>query len=92
LEWNYPNPFNPTTNIEFRIAEFGLVTLKVYDVLGKEVATLLNEEKFAGNYVVEFNVSKYKLSSGVYFYQIKATPIGGQAGSFITTKKLMLLK
>jgi hypothetical protein len=66
---NYPNPFNPTTNIGFHISEFGFVNLKVYDILGNEVATLVNEEKPAGNYEVEFSAGK--LSSGIYFYVLK---------------------
>ncbi|HSR16958.1 MAG TPA: T9SS type A sorting domain-containing protein [Ignavibacteriaceae bacterium] len=83
LSQNYPNPFNPTTNFEFRISNFGLVVLKVFDVLGKEVATLVNEEKHAGVYVIKFDASN--LASGVYFYQLKAN-------NFIDTKKFMLLK
>ena len=83
LSQNYPNPFNPTTNIGFRVANFGLVTLKIYDVLGKEVATLVNEYKSAGEYKVEFDASV--LPSGVYFYQLKA-------GSFVETKKMVLLR
>ena len=83
LYQNYPNPFNPTTNIEFRISDFGFVSLKVYDVLGREIATLVNEEKLAGNYEVEFDGSK--LSSGVYFYRLNS-------GSFISTKKMLLIK
>jgi len=80
---NYPNPFNPTTNIEFRITEFGLTTLRVYDVLGKEITTLVNEEKPAGSYEVEFSAAN--LPSGVYFYKL-------QAGSFVETKKMVLLR
>jgi hypothetical protein len=80
---NYPNPFNPSTKIEFRIANFGFVLLKVYDVLGNEVATLVNEDKPAGIYEVEFNA--VTLPSGVYFYQLRA-------GSFIQTKKMILIK
>ena len=64
---NYPNPFNPTTTIKYQIPELSFVTLKVYDVLGNEIATLVNEEKPVGNYEVEFNASE--LSSGIYFYQ-----------------------
>jgi len=90
LEQNYPNPFNPTTNFRFRIANFGFVTLKVYDVLGNEVAILINEEKPAGEYKVEFDGSE--LTSGIYFYQLKSTPIGGQAGGFGSTKKFILIK
>jgi hypothetical protein len=83
LAQNYPNPFNPATHFGFRIANFGLVTLKVFDVLGNEVSTLVNEEKPAGEYEVEFNARN--LSSGVYFYQLKA-------GSFVQTKKMILLR
>jgi len=83
LYQNYPNPFNPTTNIEFRIVDFGFVSLKVYDVLGREIATLVNEEKRAGSYKVEFNGSN--LSSGVYFYRLNS-------GSFVSTKKMLLIK
>ena len=80
---NYPNPFNPTTNFEFRISNFGLVTLKIYDILGREIETLVNEEKSEGTYEVTWNAAN--LPSGVYFYQLKA-------GTFTATKKLLLLK
>jgi len=80
---NYPNPFNPVTTIEYRIPEWSLVTIKVYDVLGNEVATLVNGEKPLGNYEVEFNANS--LASGIYFYQLKA-------GKFIETKKMVLMK
>jgi len=83
LEQNYPNPFNPTTAISYQLPAYSHVSLKVYDVLGKEVATLVNENKPAGNYKIEFNAGK--LVSGIYFYTI-------QAGTFIQTKKLLLLK
>ncbi|MDZ7625244.1 MAG: M14 family zinc carboxypeptidase [Ignavibacteriaceae bacterium] len=91
LEQNYPNPFNPSTKIKYAIpnvethrdASLKMVTLKVFDVLGREVATLVNEEKPAGNYEVEFNAKS--LSSGIYFYTL-------QSGSFTQTKKLVLLK
>ncbi len=84
---NYPNPFNPTTNIGFRIANFGFVTLRVYDVLGREVATLVNEEKQPGEYEVEFNPASgiKNLASGIYFYKL-------QAGSYSSTKKMIYLK
>ncbi|MFI5407070.1 MAG: T9SS type A sorting domain-containing protein, partial [Nitrososphaerales archaeon] len=84
LEQNYPNPFNPNTIIGFRIAEFGFVSLKVFDVLGNEVVTLVNEEKPAGVYEVEFSANA-GYTSGVYFYKL-------QAGNFIETKKMLLLK
>lgn len=80
---NYPNPFNPTTTITYSIQKDGLVSLKVYDILGKEVASLVNEPKIAGTYNVEFNASN--LPSGIYFYRIRA-------GAFVDTKKLILLK
>ena len=90
LEQNYPNPFNPTTRIKYSIPNFALggvqgsqVVLKVYDVIGNEVVTLVNEEKPAGNYEVNFNSSS--LPSGVYFYKL-------QAGTFKEIKKMMLLK
>ena len=70
LEQNFPNPFNPTTLISWQLAVGSLVTLKVYDVLGNEIATLVNEEKAAGEYEVEFNATE--LSSGVYFYVFRA--------------------
>ena len=80
---NYPNPFNPSTTLSFVIGHSSFVALKVYDVIGKEVATLVNEEKPAGSYEVTWNAAN--LSSGVYFYQLKA-------GSYTATKKLLLLK
>ena len=83
LYQNYPNPFNPTTTIRYSITKTGLVTLKVYNLIGEEITTLVNEEKTAGNYKVEFDASK--LPSGVYLYQIKA-------GSFSQTKKMLLIK
>lgn len=83
LEQNYPNPFNPTTKIEFNIPESGFVSLKIYNILGNEIATLINEEKTAGGYRVDFDATK--LPSGVYFYTLKA-------GSFSQTRKMLLLK
>jgi len=83
LEQNYPNPFNPTTVIRYQLPENGRVTLKIYDVLGREINTLVNEEKIPGNYTVQFDGSK--LSSGVYFYQI-------QTEKFRSVKKMLLIK
>ena len=83
LEQNYPNPFNPSTSIQFRIPENSFVSLKIYNVLGKEVITLLNEEKNAGTYDVNFNATN--LASGVYFYKLEAS-------NFVQTKKMMLMK
>lgn len=83
LDQNFPNPFNPRTKITYSIKEEGLVTLKIYDVLGKEIATLVNENKPSGNYEAEFDASQ--LPSGIYIYKL-------QAGSFISSKKMLLLK
>ena len=83
LAQNYPNPFNPITRIRYQIPEPSLVTVKVYDVLGNEIASLLREEKIAGSYEIEFNGSS--LTSGIYYYRITA-------GSFSQTKKMILLK
>jgi aminopeptidase N len=93
LEQNHPNPFNPNTTIKYQIPELSFITLKVYDVLGNEVATLINEEKPAGIYEVEFSAkggstlsgNEYALPSGIYFYRLESS-------SFSQTKKLILLK
>jgi len=88
LSQNYPNPFNPTTTISYSVPRASFVTIKVYDELGREIKTLVNEEKYSGDYKVEFSASGEngnKLTSGVYFYRM-------QAGSFAATKKLILLK
>ncbi len=83
LNQNYPNPFNPETSIKYQLPLAGNVDLKVYDSLGREVATLVNKEQNAGNYEVKFN-GKY-LSSGIYFYRIKS-------GDFVKTNKMLILK
>ncbi len=83
LSQNYPNPFNPTTTINYSIYKSSLVTLKVYNMLGQGVATLVNQEQTPGNYTVNFNASR--LASGVYMYKI-------QAGDFSAIKKMILLK
>ena len=83
LSQNYPNPFNPTTTIKYSIPKLSFVTIKIYDVLGSEVATLVNEEKPVGNYELTWNAAK--LSSGVYFYQLKA-------GNYVETKKMILMR
>ena len=80
---NYPNPFNPATIIRYELPKRSFMSIKVYDLLGREVATLVNEEKSAGEYEVEFDASA--LTSGIYFYQLKA-------GDFGQTKKMILLK
>ena len=79
LSQNYPNPFNPTTTIQYSIPKESFVTIKVYDVLGKELTTLVNERKPEGNYHVDFNASNFP--SGIYFYRM-------QAGSFASTKEI----
>jgi hypothetical protein len=83
LGQNYPNPFNPSTTIKYGLPKNSFVTLKVYDILGREVTTLVNENKMAGTYQVNFNASN--LASGIYFYTIKA-------GDFSQTKKMLLVK
>jgi hypothetical protein len=83
LEQNYPNPFNPSTVIKFGVPERSNVLLKIYDILGEEVATLVNEEMDAGWYSIDFNASGY--STGVYIYRM-------QAGNYINTKKMLLMK
>lgn len=80
---NYPNPFNPTTQISYQIKESGLVQLRIYNTLGKEVAVLVNEVQSQGSYVATFDASN--LSSGVYFYAIRT-------GEFFETKKMILAK
>jgi hypothetical protein len=83
LGQNYPNPFNPATRIQFSLPSSQFVTLKVYNVLGQEVQTLVNDVQAAGEYSVWFDASR--LTSGVYFYRL-------QAGQFSQTKKMLLLK
>lgn len=80
---NFPNPFNPSTLIKYQVPEKSFVSIKVYDLLGMELATLVNEDKSAGSYEVNFDASQ--LSSGFYIYSIKA-------GNFTSTKKMMLVK
>ena len=87
LYQNYPNPFNPSTNIQYTIGNAGLVTLKVYNLIGNEVATLVNARQEAGSYSVQFYASEENLnfSSGVYLYRL-------ESGSFVSTKKFILIK
>ncbi|MGB5289352.1 MAG: T9SS type A sorting domain-containing protein, partial [Ignavibacteriaceae bacterium] len=94
LYQNYPNPFNPSTTLSFVIGQSSFVSLKVYDMLGNEVATLVDEYKPAGKYEVEFNADSHSgkvrsakggLPSGVYFYQL-------QSGDFISTKSMVMIK
>ncbi|HMK39698.1 MAG TPA: T9SS type A sorting domain-containing protein, partial [Bacteroidota bacterium] len=83
LDQNYPNPFNPATTISYQIRTAGRVTLRVYDILGRQVASLVDGYQGAGFYTKEFDGSR--LSSGVYFYRL-------QSGSFVGTKKMVLAK
>ena len=85
LEQNYPNPFNPETTISYKIQAASNVSLKVYDVLGNEVATLVNEYQQAGTYSSQFSIMNSQLSTGIYFYTLRA-------GSFVSTKKMVLIK
>jgi len=93
LRQNYPNPFNPSTRIGYSIIQPGFVSLKIYDILGNEVATLVNEEKLAGSYEVEFSTvslasaggNVYNLSSGIYLYRLTS-------GNYSASKKLILQK
>jgi hypothetical protein len=83
IKQNFPNPFNPNTVISYQLPVIGFVTLKVYDILGREVATLVNEEKPAGSYELQFDGSR--LTSGIYFYQLKS-------GNYSETKKMILIR
>ena len=83
LVQNYPNPFNPATTISYKVSQPSFVSLKVYDMLGSEITALVNEEKSAGEYHVDFNASG--LSSGIYFFKISA-------GEFTAVRKMLLLK
>lgn len=83
LAQNYPNPFNPRTTIGYQIPERAFIIIKIYDVLGNEITTLVNEEKIAGSYEIEFDGSS--LPSGIYYYRITA-------GDFSQTNKMVLIK
>jgi hypothetical protein len=85
LEQNFPNPFNPNTKIRYSIPSMTKVELKIYDILGREKATLVNEFEPEGKYEVEFSLTGKNLSSGVYFYKLTA-------GNFSSVKKLIILK
>ncbi len=87
LSQNYPNPFNPSTTITYTLPEKSFVTLKIFNVLGNEIATLINEEKSAGVYRIKFDVTELKneISNGTYFYRLKV-------GEFTKTKKMIYMK
>ena len=83
MDQNYPNPFNPSTAINYQLPKAGNVTLKIYDMLGREVATLVNENKTEGYYTFNFDASKF--ASGVYIYQLRVN-------DYVSSKKMILLK
>jgi len=83
LAQNYPNPFNPITTIEYTIPEYSMVTVTIYDALGREIEQLYSGEKSAGTYSVQWNASNY--SSGIYFYRLSTD-------KFVQVKKMLLLK
>ncbi len=85
LKQNYPNPFNPTTTINYELRVTNYVTLKIYDLQGREVSTLVNENQTAGSYSVDFDSNQFNLSSGIYFYSLEAK-------DFRDTKKMILIK
>jgi hypothetical protein len=87
LEQNYPNPFNPVTNINYSLPIESKVSIKIFDITGKEIKEIANDLQMAGNYSVQFNASD--LSSGTYFYKITAE---GERNKFVTTKKMILVK
>ncbi|MCL5029305.1 MAG: C25 family cysteine peptidase [Bacteroidetes bacterium] len=89
LEQNYPNPFNPSTEIQYQISKPGSVSIKVFDILGREVASLINEEKQIGTYTIKFSANN--LSSGIYFYRMQVTSTSG-GNIFSSVKKMILLK
>jgi hypothetical protein len=90
LSQNYPNPFNPSTTIRYTLPKSQFVTLKVYDILGREVTTLVDNRQVAGSYSVRFDASQF--SSGIYFYKITAGPPDHRAGSFNKTRKMVVMK
>ncbi|KAF0153163.1 MAG: hypothetical protein FD143_603 [Ignavibacteria bacterium] len=93
LEQNYPNPFNPTTVIRYKIQAASHITLKVYDVLGREVATLVDEYKQPGKYSSTFYTLRSSLSSGVYFYRLTSgDPSAGSGQGFVQTRKMTLIR
>ena len=90
LSQNYPNPFNPITNFKFQISDFGFVNLKIYDINGKEINRLINQQLSAGVYEVSWDASGYP--SGVYFYRVSVRQAGSLTGDYSSTKKMILIK
>jgi hypothetical protein len=89
LNQNYPNPFNPVTKIQYDLTKDNFVTIKIYDLLGRELMSLVNEFKKAGSYTVTFDAANYP--SGVYYYKITTGSHSG-AGSFIQVRKMVLIR
>jgi hypothetical protein len=85
LYQNYPNPFNPGTVINFKLLHRDKVTLNIYNIMGRQVCTLLNEDKPPGEYSIKFDSKKYNLSSGIYFYRLTT-------GGYYSVKKMILMK
>ena len=85
LSQNYPNPFNPSTIISYQLPVASHVSLKVYDMLGREISTLVDEFKQAGSYNSHYSILNSQLPSGIYFYRL-------QSGNFVSTKKMILIK
>jgi len=95
LGQNYPNPFNPSTNIKYSIAKNSFVSLKVYDILGREVATLVNKSQPQGSYTVPFSISQLsnnQITSGVYFYRLIAEDVKGKENNFVEVKRMIVIK
>jgi hypothetical protein len=90
LSQNYPNPFNPSTIIEFDLPKSSEVTLKIYNILGEEVATPVSKRLAAGNYSYEWDASN--LASGVYLYRLFVESLSGEAGVFVETKKMIIMR
>jgi hypothetical protein len=90
LEQNFPNPFNPSTSIKYSVPVNADVVIKIYDITGREVSTLVNAAKQAGTYEVNFDASH--LASGVYLYRIDVQDISGKTNVFTSTKKMILIK
>jgi|GEM_PF-1225206 hypothetical protein len=92
LNQNYPNPFNPSTTISYQLPFNSKVSLRIFDILGKEIATLINEEKDAGSYKLNFNADKYRLSSGVYFLEIKISGVNSGSTPYHKAIKMLYLR